>query len=131
MGRNSYGFYGRGGGNFKQDDYLTRTYGTHIPQRFIMPKKKAARTCVVCKQDQETSESCSPVLRNNLGRLTHGDRTYSPVIFNAKTPGDRCSKCGVADKGVHHFGCELETCPKCGGQFISCGCWDDTFGHLA
>ena len=37
----------------------------------------------------------------------------------------RCGECGVAPGGMHHPGCDLEKCPRCEGQIISCGCLDD------
>lgn len=36
----------------------------------------------------------------------------------------RCGDCGVAVGGNHHPGCDMEKCPRCAGQLISCGCLD-------
>jgi len=33
-----------------------------------------------------------------------------------------CSDCGVAYKGNHHPGCEMEVCPRCGDMLVDCGC---------
>jgi hypothetical protein len=41
------------------------------------------------------------------------------------TPLRRCRDCNVAPGGFHHPGCDVERCPKCGGQLISCGCLDE------
>lgn len=37
----------------------------------------------------------------------------------------RCHDCNVASGGSHHPGCDVEECPKCHGQLISCGCLDE------
>jgi hypothetical protein len=36
----------------------------------------------------------------------------------------RCSDCNVMPGGVHHPNCDQEQCPKCGGQLISCDCFE-------
>jgi len=37
-------------------------------------------------------------------------------------PDRRCHDCNVTRGGFHHAGCDMERCPRCGGQLISCGC---------
>jgi hypothetical protein len=36
----------------------------------------------------------------------------------------RCPDCNVVPGGFHHPNCDQECCPKCGGQLISCDCFD-------
>lgn len=38
---------------------------------------------------------------------------------------DRCGDCNVARGGYHHLGCDMQRCPVCRGQLLSCGCHFD------
>ena len=40
--------------------------------------------------------------------------------------GKPCGDCAVPVGGVHHVGCDVERCGRCGGQLITCDCpYDD------
>lgn len=42
----------------------------------------------------------------------------------------RCHDCGIENRvgNLHHFGCDVERCPKCKGQLISCNCKKEAIG---
>jgi hypothetical protein len=38
------------------------------------------------------------------------------------SPSERCPACGAKAGDYHVLGCDVEQCPYCGGQLISCDC---------
>jgi hypothetical protein len=73
------------------------------------------RECYYCKRTDHFEESC-------VSRLKIGDEIYERSTLNFEEPSGYCNDCGVEHGGYHHDNCDVETCPKCGGQFFSCDC---------
>lgn len=60
----------------------------------------------------------TPVPETNLfGQL--GDLLKAFVVIH------RCGDCGAKIGYYHHYGCDIEKCPICGGQFLSCDCLEN------
>lgn len=73
--------------------------------------------CGWCGEDMLTAKSCQ------LNEMIINGVTYKPVKYGDES-GD-CHDCGVEKGGYHHPGCDIEQCPVCNGQLISCGCLDE------
>jgi hypothetical protein len=82
--------------------------------------------CRICKK--ETSDPSVTTCEGNTS-ITYPNGEvlktfpYDPKLFHLPK-WYRCPDCNVAPGGNHHSNCDNEYCPKCGGQLISCDCFD-------
>ena len=78
--------------------------------------------CSDCEQDMETADSCT--FKYIIGA---DGKYYERSREHFGEPSGRCGDCGIKHGGIHHYGCDVERCPKCGGQLITCDCWPAEF----
>jgi len=83
--------------------------------------------CVYCLLEMTTARSCTvDALHLDGRRFRLGPHGTEPGMSRFR--GTRCGDCGVAWGGLHHPGCDLQRCPRCDRQLLSCGCWFDEDG---
>ncbi len=81
--------------------------------------------CNWCDREMTTADTCNVEVMHRSGE---------PVAMiplrraSRRAGGRRCGDCGVKPGGFHHLGCDLQRCPVCRGQMLSCGCRFDEDG---
>lgn len=79
--------------------------------------------CKICGLDMKSSEGCTVSKISYDGasypRIKVGDRNDTLSVIEGS---DRCHDCGALKGHYHHWKCNSERCPVCGGQLVDCGC---------
>lgn len=78
--------------------------------------------CAWCGQEMTASVSCAVEAFHCGGRDFPRVRWGREPGWGPLAEGERCFDCGTPLGGVHHPGCDIEQCPACRGQALSCGC---------
>ena len=78
--------------------------------------------CTWCDQEMKDNNTID-CTANRIVKFPDG--TELPAVSYNLGWGQRCHDCNVQRGGYHHPGCDMERCPKCGGQLISCGCLEE------
>jgi len=78
--------------------------------------------CEWCKQSMTDSDGCLEGICIGWPSyyLSYIYMQLPPTHFSE--PYGRCHDCHAKHGMPHHCGCDVQRCPKCGGQFISCDC---------
>lgn len=79
-------------------------------------------TCSFCGGEMLSVTGC------NQRQYTIAGMKYPSVT--ADPHGTECHDCGALEDEPHHPGCDMETCPHCGGQMISCEHGREAFASL-
>jgi hypothetical protein len=72
-------------------------------------------------QEMLTAPGCT---NNRIVKFKPKRGIGNPAIMTTiEVKGDEpCHDCNAKPAHKHHPGCDMERCPKCGGQLISCRC---------
>ena len=76
--------------------------------------------CDVCGREMHEADGCTHNMALiKIPRIKFGQESR---MYSRKAPGHKiCPDCNVNFGNYHHPGCDIEECPLCHGQLISCG----------
>ena len=79
--------------------------------------------CDACGREMLTAKGCSfSHIQLGNGKLVEREKVGDEGLYEE---GDRCGDCGALFGHYHHPGCDIEQCPVCRLQLITCDCGED------
>jgi hypothetical protein len=81
--------------------------------------------CTDCNDEMRTADGCTRPRVMNAGAVHDRRRWGDEKRWPSPKQGERCGDCNVLPAQIHHMGCDIEECPQCSRQLISCDCWGD------
>jgi hypothetical protein len=84
--------------------------------------------CAHCSREMKAHVSCLGLPFEFLDAATFLPVRYGQEkrlwaeVRGHQPPVEDCPDCRVPVGGYHHPGCDMEECPRCGGQAITCDC---------
>jgi hypothetical protein len=100
-------------------DFLSETEIGQLCERLNCGEDDPSPGSAFCEHcgDQMTddTDTCS------INEILHWQgQLYNTVPYKPNPTQGRCHDCNIAAGGKHHPGCDMERCPVCAGQLISC-----------
>ena len=87
-------------------------------------KKINWATCQHCKKKMSHGNGCT---FKYLAK-TETSKAINRIPYEDPNGEDYdCHDCNVSEGQIHHEGCDMERCPNCKGQLLSCDC---TWGFI-
>ena len=74
--------------------------------------------CELCGQRMLRVDGC------NCSEIECDGKVYKRIPYGEYEydTDERCHDCNASNGNYHHYGCDMERCPVCGGQLIGCDC---------
>ena len=81
--------------------------------------------CRDCGREMTTSDGCDKVLFPSGSEPVKFGEEEGYWTTEELKDIERCGDCGCKKGQYHHPGCDMERCPDCKGQALSCACGDE------